>query len=76
MTSADWDKTNAKVRASYPAVCLPEEVKELGVVQFVEEGELFYIDWTVLKEAIEFLRKFNPLTGNMNYIIKTLLENA
>ncbi len=73
---ADWDKTNAKVRASYPAVCLPEEVKELGVVQFIEGGDLFYIDWAVLKEAMEFLRKFNPLTGNMNYIIKTLLENA
>ncbi len=72
----DWDKTNSRVRDTYPEVCLPEEVKELGVVQFIERGDLFYIDWTVLKEAMEFLRKFNPLIGNMNYIIKTLLENA
>lgn len=70
----DWDKTNAKVRDTYPEICLPEEVKELGVVQFIEEGNLFYIDWTVLKEAIDFLRNFNPLSTDMDYIIKTILN--
>lgn len=70
----DWDKTNAKVRDTYPEICLPEEVKELSVVQFIEEGNLFYIDWTVLKEAIEFLRNFNPLGTDMDYIIKTVLN--
>ena len=70
----DWDKTNAKVRDTYPEICLPDEVKELGVVQFIEEGNLFYIDWTVLKEAIEFLRNFNPLSTDMDYIIKTVLN--
>ena len=70
----DWNKTNAKVRDTYPEICLPEEVKELSVVQFIEEGDLFYIDWTVLKEAIEFLRNFNPLGTDMDYIIKTVLN--
>ena len=31
-------------------------------------------NWTVLKEAIEFLRNFNPLSTNMDYIIKTILN--
>ena len=70
----DWDKTNAKVRDTYPEICLPEEVKELSVVQFIEEDNLFYIDWTVLKEAIDFLRNFNPLSTDMDYIIKTVLN--
>lgn len=70
----DWNKTNAKVRDTYPEICLPEEVKELSVVQFIEEGNLFYIGWTVLKEAIEFLRNFNPLGTDMDYIIKTVLN--
>ncbi len=49
---ADWDKTNALVRDTYPEVTLPDEVKELGVVQFIEEGELVYVDWHILKDTI------------------------
>ncbi len=70
---ADWDKTNARVRETYPGVSLPDEVKELGVVQFITEGDLFYVEWPLLKETIEYLRTFDPLNGNMEKIIVEVL---
>ena len=70
---ADWDKTNALVRDTYPEITLPEEVQELGVVQFIEKGDLVYVDWHILKDTIEYLRTFDPLYGNMNSIIKDVL---
>ena len=70
---ADWDKTNALVRDTYPEVTLPDEVKELGVVQFIEEGELVYVDWHILKDTIDYLRTFNPLGGDMDSIIEDVL---
>ena len=70
---ADWDKTNALVRDTYPEITLPEEVQELGVVQFIEEGDLVYVDWHILKDTIEYLRTFDPLYGNMNSIIEDVL---
>ena len=70
---ADWDKTNALVRDTYPEVILPEEVMELGVVQFIEEVDLVYVDWHILKDTIGYLRTFDPLYGNMNSIIKDVL---
>ena len=71
----DWDKTNAFVRDTYTEVILPEEVKELGVVQFIEEDELVYVDWDVLKSTIDYLRTFDPLNGDMDSIIKAVLSD-
>ena len=71
----DWDRTNALVRAQYPEVSLTEEVKELGVVQFLTEGELAYVDWTILKGTIDYLRSFEPLNGNMDDIIEDILNS-
>lgn len=70
---ADWDKTNALVRDTYPEVTLPDEVKELGVVQFIEKRELIYVDWHILKDTIDYLRTFNPLGGDMDSIIEDVL---
>lgn len=70
---ADWDKTNALVRDTYLEVTLPDEVKELGVVQFIEEGELVYVDWHILKDTIDYLRTFDPLGGDMDSIIEDVL---
>ena len=70
---ADWDKTNAFVRDTYPEVTLPDEVKELGVVQFIEEGELVYVDWHILKDTIDYLRTFATLGGDMDSIIEDVL---
>lgn len=72
---ADWDKTNAKVRDTYTSVTLPPEVEELGVVQFIDEGTLNYVDWEILKETIDFLRKFDPLQENVEDIIQDILNN-
>ena len=70
----DWDKTNALVRDTYPEVTLPEEVKELGVVQFIDEGDLVYVDWQLLKETIDYLRTFDPLHGDMDAIIESVMN--
>lgn len=72
---ADWDKTNARVRDTYPEVSLPDEVKELGVVQFITEGDLVYVDWSLLKETIDYLKTFDPLNGDMESIIENVLNS-
>lgn len=71
----DWDKTNALVRDTYQEVSLPDEVKELGVVQFITEGDLVYVDWNILKETIDYLRTFDPINGDMDSIIDTVLNS-
>lgn len=71
----DWDKINAHVRDTYKEVSLPDEVKELGVVQFITEGDLFYVDWSIIKETIDYLRSFDPLNGDMESIIKNVLSS-
>ncbi len=72
---ADWDKTNARIRDTYPEVSLPDEVKELGVVQFINDGEPVYVDWYLLRDTIEYLRTFDPIHGNMDVIIETVMNN-
>lgn len=73
---SDWDKTNAKVRDTYPDVSLPKEVLELGVVKFIEDDNLHYVDWEVLKENIDFLRGFDPLNENLDSIIAEILKKV
>lgn len=70
----DWDKTNALVRDTYPEVVLSDEVKELGVVKYINEGDLVYVDWRVLKECIDYLRTFDTLNGDMDSIIETVTK--
>lgn len=71
---ADWDKTNAKVRDTYPNISLTDEVKELGVVKFIDEGNLDYVDWPTLKEIIDYLRTFDPIKGDMEKMIEDVLN--
>ena len=72
---ADWDKTNAKVREAYPEVKLTAEVEELNVVHFAESDILTYVDWPLIKSTIDYLRSFDPLSGDMDIIIETILCN-
>lgn len=71
---ADWDKTNARVRDTYVGISLPDEVKELGVVQFITVGELVYVDWEVVEDTIDYLRTFDPLSGDMDEIIEKVMN--
>ena len=71
----DWDKTNARIRDAYPNVSLTEEVKELGVVQFITDVKLVYVDWMIVKQTIDYLRTFDPLNGDMDVIIETVMNN-
>lgn len=72
---SDWNRTNAWVRDTYPEVSLTDEIMELGVVQFINEGTLIYVDWNILKETIDYLRSFDPLNGDMEKIISTVLRS-
>ncbi len=71
----DWDRTNAKVRNTYPEVTLPKEIEELSIVKFIEEGDLVYVDWHIVKSTIEYLRSFDQMYGNMDSIIVEVLNN-
>ncbi len=70
----DWDKTNARIRETYPDVTLTSEVLELNVVNYVSNGDLVYVNWDILKDVIEYMRTFNPLTDDMNVIIDKVLD--
>lgn len=70
----DWDKTNQKIKDTYPEVWLTPEVEELGVVQFIKEGPLFYVDWDALKHTIDYLRSLDPLYGDMTTIIAEITK--
>ncbi len=70
----DWDKTNQKIKDTYPEVWLTPEVEELGIVQFIKEGPLFYVDWEALKQTIDYLRSFDPLHGDMDAIIAEIIK--
>lgn len=72
---ADWDKTNARIRDMYPEVSLTEEVKELGVVQFIDGGSMTYVDWPTLKSTIDYMRTFDALNDDMEIIINSVLKN-
>lgn len=75
----DWDKTNSKVKATYPEIILPEEVIDLNVVKYIDSGELTYINWHVLKSTIDFLRTFDPLnatSSEMEDIIQKIIKVA
>ena len=71
----DWDKTNAKIRDTYPSVILTDEVKELNVVGFIEDDNLSYVNLGIVLETIEFLRTFDPLNANMDLCIEEVLNN-
>lgn len=71
----DWNKTNALVRDTYKGIDLPAEVEELGVVKFIDEGELVYVDWNILKGTIDYLRTFDPINGDMDEMIEAVLGN-
>ncbi len=71
----DWNKINVLVRDTYPEVSLTDEIKELGVVQFITDGELVYVDWPLIKETIDYLRTFDPLNDNMESIIENVLNS-
>lgn len=73
---ADWDKTNSKVRDTYPDVVLPPEVEELGVVRFIEDDYFDYVDWETVKTTIDYFREFDPLddSTDIERIIVSTLE--
>ena len=71
----DWNKTNALVRDTYKNIKIPVEVDELGVVKFIDEGELVYVDWGILKETIDYLRTFDLINGDMDEMIEAVLGN-
>lgn len=70
----DWNKTNSKICDMYPDVILPPEIQELGIVKFVNEGQLSYVDWKVIQSLINYMRAFNPLEEDINAIIENFIN--
>lgn len=70
----DWDKTNAKVRNTYPNVSITAEVEEFGIVKYIDDDTLYYVDWPVLKATIDYLRSFNPLEDNLDEVVGKVMK--
>lgn len=70
---SDWDKTNSLINATYSNSGLPEWIIELGVVNYLPAEDLQYVDWSVLKSVIDYMRSFDPISGDMEELIQTVL---
>lgn len=66
---SDWDKTNYLIQEIY-GVKLTPEVEELGVVGYINDNNLSYVDWDVVKGIIDELRNVNPLTCDLMMFLK------
>lgn len=73
---SDWDKTNTLIDNTYPDTNLPDWIMELGVVNYLPAGEMAYVDWNALKGAIDYMRSFDPVNGDMTKIIETILKEV
>lgn len=65
----DWDKTNELIRLKYK-VDLTDEIRELNVVGFNKDTSLTYVDYDLICNIIDKLRRINPL----NYDLDTFLD--
>jgi len=70
----DWDITNAKIRDTYGDVLIPPEIRELGIVKFINCNRTSYVDWDVMKSIIDYMRSFNPLMENLEEVIPTVMR--
>lgn len=70
----DWDKTNAIIRDEYPDVKLTKEIIELGIVKFIKNNKLNYINYDTVKYLIDYLRQYNPLNENIDNIITNIIN--
>lgn len=59
---------------SYPDVILPPEIDELGIVKFINDDQVDYVDWDIIKSLTDYMRLFNPLTEDVNMIIETIIN--
>ena len=71
---SDWDKTNSLINETYSNTALPEWIIELGVVNYLPAENLHYVDWSVLKNVIDYMRMFDPANGDMEEIIQSVLN--
>ena len=71
---SDWDKTNSLINETYSNTALPEWIIELGVVNYLPAENLHYVDWSVLKNVIDYMRMFDPVNGDMEEIIQSVLN--
>ena len=70
----DWDKTNAKIRDTYPDVIIPQEIKELNIIKFLDDNQTSYVDWNIIKSLTDYMRLYNPLSDNIDSVIDSVLK--
>ena len=71
----DWDRTNSIVLARFPHLCIPLEIQELNVINFIEDRNFCYVSELILIDTIEYLRKFDPLSDGIWHTIRFLLDS-
>ena len=69
----DWDKINAKIITIYPDVVLTPEVLELDLVKLINDDELTYVDWNIIKTITDYMRTINPLNQEIDKIIDEIM---
>ena len=72
---SDWDKTNSKIRDRYTDIILPKEIEELNIVKFIDDDNLSYVDFDIIKLLIDYMRLFNPIEDDIIKIIMDLLPD-
>ncbi len=70
---SDWDKINVKLRKNYSDVVIPEEIRELEIIKYIE-GKTYYVDWNIIQKLIEFLQKFDPMKQDIDIIIEEVMN--
>ena len=68
----DWRKVNSLLLHTYPEVNLTHEIRNLDEIHFICPDTLDYIYWPDLKDYINYLRSFNPLSQDIEKIMREI----
>ena len=49
------------------------EVLELDLVKFINDDELTYVDWNIIKTITDYMRTINPLNQEIDKIIDEIM---
>lgn len=72
----DWDQLNIYIKDFYPSVKIPEEIIELGKIIYKDNNIFNYVDPYNIKEIIDYLSSFDVINGDIDSIMKEIVENA
>lgn len=59
---------------TYPDIILTSEVIELGILKFIDDVKINYIDWNIIKFLTDYMIVFEPLNQNIDAIIEDVMN--